>query len=466
MFFMFRQLNQTKKIPTSLLKKYDFNGPRYTSYPTANNLKDLPSNQVLDSIFRSVENQNKHKIYDLYIHIPFCRSLCYYCGCNKIITRHSFVATEYLAYLSKEWDLYKEISSNRIKVNSIHLGGGTPTFLNDEQLSFLHNIYLKDLVSEDAEQSIEVDPRTVDEARLRHIKSLGFNRISFGIQDLDTKVQISINREQNYRQILDLIIISRMLDFKSINVDLIYGLPNQTLATFESTLNKIIDLRPDRIALYSYAHMPSLFKSQKLMDENSIPSAEVKISMFQDAIKLFTMSGYNYIGMDHFALPDDELSIAKKQGRLHRNFQGYTTNLYETIGLGISSISQYHSHYLQNTKYIPDYYKAIDDKRLPIQKGISLNMDDLIRRAIIVDIMSHGFIVKRVYEDAFQIDFDIYFRDELFRLIDFERDGLLRIADDEITITDLGWFFIRPIAMIFDQYLHVDRQKEQFSKVI
>jgi oxygen-independent coproporphyrinogen-3 oxidase len=200
-----------------------------------------------------------------------------------------------------------------------------------------------------------VDPRTVDEARLRHIKSLGFNRISFGIQDLDTKVQISINREQNYRQILDLIIISRMLGFKSINVDLIYGLPNQTLATFVSTLNKIIDLRPDRIALYSYAHMPSLFKSQILMDENSIPNAEVKIIMFQDAIKLFIMSGYDYIGMDHFALPDDELSIAKKQGKLHRNFQGYTTNLYETIGLGISSISQYQSHYLQNTKHIPDY---------------------------------------------------------------------------------------------------------------
>jgi oxygen-independent coproporphyrinogen III oxidase len=453
-------------VPQYLVVKYNYNGPRYTSYPTANEFKHICNTKFMESQLKGINSSNKLRKFGLYIHIPFCSSLCYYCACNKIITKNSTIASKYISYLKKEWKLYNTYLDSNIRLTNVHLGGGSPTFLTDDQLSEIHSIYSGHLISNHSEQSIEIDPRTVNEGRLIKIKTLGFSRISFGVQDLDPTVQKSINRQQSYHEILEIISIARSLSFKSINVDLIYGLPNQTLKSFERTLQKIVKLRPDRLSLYGYAHLPEIYKSQKIINENTLPSAEEKIQLLREAINTFCSYGYEYIGMDHFSLPNDELSTAKKTGILNRNFQGYTTSHEDIIGLGVSSISQYKTFYVQNEKHLIDYYNRLDINMFPIKKGHALSYDDKIRRAVIMNIMCHGKVYIDAYEQTFQINFYKYFALEIKNLKSFSDNNLIVISDKYIEVSKIGWFFIRPIAMVFDQYLRDKNKIMKFSKVV
>ncbi|MBT4571425.1 MAG: oxygen-independent coproporphyrinogen III oxidase [Nitrosomonadales bacterium] len=454
-------------IEKEILNKYEVKGPRYTSYPTINNFNDVLGNEnkSLTKMLKFFGHIKAQKPISLYVHIPFCDSLCYYCACNKIITKNKSHADIYLDYIQKEWELYKNIFHSEIEINSLHLGGGTPTFLTNEQLRKLISIFNPHSTSQKIERSIEIDPRTVNKERLRLIRDLGFNRISFGVQDLDISVQRVVNREQSYEEICSLISAAKKEKFHSINIDLIYGLPLQTKKSFSTTLKKIIGLKPDRIALYSYAHLPKIFKSQRSIESDGIPSSNEKISMLENAIDYFNDAGYEYIGMDHFALPHDEISMAKKQGRLFRNFQGYTLHNDNIVGLGASSISQYDSYYYQNEKNIKSYYSSIDNNKVPITKLFSLNKDDLLRREVIMKLMCQGFIDFKELENIYNIYFHQYFNYELKLLDEFQKDKLVKASKDSITITKKGWYFIRSIAMVFDSYLRSSQDLSRFSKV-
>ena len=458
------------RIEKKLLNKYELKGPRYTSYPTINNFNDIDDiddndKKSLINMFTFFSRIKTQQPISLYVHIPFCSSLCYYCACNKIITQDNNQADIYLEYIQKEWDLYKNMFRSEIEINSLHFGGGSPTFLTDKQLKKLISIFDDHSTSKDMERSIEIDPRTIDKDRLRLIRRLGFNRISFGVQDTDISVQKAVNREQSYEEIFNLVASAKREKFRSINVDLIYGLPLQTKETFSITLKKIIELRPDRIALYSYAHLPKIFKSQRSIESSGIPSSKEKISMLDSAIDSFSLAGYEYIGMDHFALPHDAISMAKKQGRLYRNFQGYTLHNDNIVGLGVSSISQYDRYYYQNTKKIKSYYASIDDNKLPIKKLFSLSKDDLLRRVVIMKLMCQGFIDIKDLENIYNIYFYQYFNYELKLLSELEKDGLVIVLKCSIFVTQKGWYFVRSIAMVFDSYLRSPQGLGSFSKV-
>lgn len=460
-------------ITPEMLQKYDVAGPRYTSYPTADRFVEAFTENAYQQALEQRRMGGANLPLSIYVHIPFCESLCFFCACNKIVTKHHERSAEYLTYLRREIALHlehlapKDIYKAQM-ISQLHLGGGSPTFFSDEELSELVAMLKESFIfAEGGEYSIEVDPRTVDEARLAHLASLGFNRLSFGVQDFDPEVQKAVHRIQPESQVFSLVRAARRLGFKSVNVDLIYGLPKQSSTTFARTLAQVVSLRPDRVALYAYAHLPERFKPQRRIDTYALPEAADKIAMLSNAISTLMGAGYVYVGMDHFALPDDDLAVAKRQGRLHRNFQGYSTQPdCDLISLGVSAIGRVGNTYSQNAKTIEEYYDALKQNRLPIVRGLALSRDDLVRRAVIMAIMCQGELQFEAIELAYMIDFKSYFANELTMLKEQEATGMLELDDEGLQVTDTGWFFVRAIAMIFDRYLQTDRNRARFSKII
>ncbi|HMW63830.1 MAG TPA: oxygen-independent coproporphyrinogen III oxidase, partial [Accumulibacter sp.] len=405
----------------------------------------------------------------LYFHIPFCNTICYYCACNKIITKDHGRSAKYLRYLAKELALQSSfLEGGDHEVAQLHWGGGTPTFLSHgemRQLMAATHRHFK--LIEGGEYSIEVDPRKVDRATVELLGELGFNRMSIGVQDFDAAVQQAVNRVQSEEETLAVIDAARANRFKSISIDLIYGLPKQTLHGFGRTLERIIAADPDRVSIYNYAHLPSLFKPQRRILEGDMPSPDARLQILALAIARMTEAGYVYIGMDHFAKPDDELAIAQRQGRLHRNFQGYSTHSdCDLLAFGISSISKVGPTYSQNVKTLDEYYDLLDSASLPVYRGIELNADDLLRRSIIQSLMCHFELSIESIEIAHLIDFAKYFATELDDLQELVAAGLVRIDDKWISVLPRGRMLVRAISMVFDRYLRADRQRTRYSKVI
>lgn len=457
-------------ITPELLSRFDVPGPRYTSYPTADRF--VEAFDQADHIQALTGRQNgtfgKPSALSLYVHIPFCESLCYYCACNKIITKHKERSAQYLTYLSKELDLHTRHLGRGQAVSQLHLGGGTPTFMSDDELRQLMAMLRAHFsFVPGGEYSVEVDPRTVDEGRLAVLAELGFNRLSFGVQDFDSAVQKAIHRIQPAEQVFKLVQASRRLGFESVNVDLIYGLPLQTPESFERTLSQVQQLRPDRIALYAYAHLPERFKPQRRIHAEDLPAGGQKVAMLARSIDALTDAGYVYIGMDHFALPDDALAVAKRQGRLHRNFQGYSTQAdCDLIALGVSSIGRMGSTYSQNAKTMEEYCDLLDQGLFPVVRGLALTRDDLIRRTVIMALMCQGHLQFEAINLAWLIDFKTVFAQELKLLQDMQEQGLVKLTDGGIQVTATGWFFVRGVAMVFDRYVQADRNRNRFSKII
>jgi oxygen-independent coproporphyrinogen-3 oxidase len=457
-------------ITPELLSRFDVPGPRYTSYPTADRF--VEAFDQADHIQALTQRQNgtfgKPSALSLYVHIPFCESLCYYCACNKIITKHKERSAQYLTYLSKELDLHTRHLGRGQAVSQLHLGGGTPTFMSDDELRQLMAMLRAHFsFVPGGEYSVEVDPRTVDEGRLAVLAELGFNRLSFGVQDFDSAVQKAIHRIQPAEQVFKLVQASRCLGFESVNVDLIYGLPLQTPESFERTLSQVQQLRPDRIALYAYAHLPERFKPQRRIHAEDLPAGGQKVAMLARSIDALTDAGYVYIGMDHFALPEDALAVAKRQGRLHRNFQGYSTQAdCDLIALGVSSIGRMGSTYSQNAKTMEEYCDLLDQGLFPVVRGLALTRDDLIRRTVIMALMCQGHLQFEAINLAWLIDFKTVFAQELKLLQDMQEQGLVKLTDGGIQVTATGWFFVRGVAMVFDRYVQADRNRNRFSKII
>ena len=457
-------------ITTELLSKFDVPGPRYTSYPTADRFVEAFGEadylQALDQ--RRSGPAAMRLPLSLYVHIPFCESLCYYCACNKIITKHHDRSAPYLRYLSKEVDLHVQHIGTGQTVSQLHLGGGTPTFFSDDELGDLMSMLRRNFsLVPGGEYSIEVDPRTVDEDRLGTLARLGFNRLSFGVQDFDPLVQKAVHRIQPAEKVFALVEAARRIGFESINVDLIYGLPKQTPESFDRTLAQVAELRPDRIALYAYAHLPERFKAQRRIITVDLPGASNKVAMLARSLAAFEQAGYVYIGMDHFALPNDALAVAKRQGRLHRNFQGYSTQPdCDLIGLGVSAIGKVGATYSQNAKTIEEYQDLLDQGHLPVVRGLAVSRDDLLRRAVIMALMCQGEVLFESIELAHLIDFKSYFAAELERLRTMQNEGLVQLSDSAVQVTPMGWFFVRGVAMVFDKYLQADRTRARFSKII
>ncbi|MES2355858.1 MAG: oxygen-independent coproporphyrinogen III oxidase [Pseudomonadota bacterium] len=452
----------------NLVRKYDRNGPRYTSYPTADRFIEAYDGDAVRQSLAAREIGGQLRPLSLYVHIPFCNTICYYCACNKVVTKNYSQATRYLQYLEQEISMYSETVANGALVEKIHLGGGTPTFLSVAEMQQLMRMLERHFTfSAACEYAIEVDPRTVDDDKIESLGKLGFNRMSIGVQDFDPDVQQAVNRVQSQEQTFAVLDKARSVGFRSINIDLIYGLPKQTAEAFNRTLDLIIAAAPDRIALYSYAHLPQRFKPQRRINESDLPSSESKLQIMSLAVQRLTDAGYSYIGMDHFAKPDDELSMAQRQGRLHRNFQGYSSHAEsDLLAFGVSAIGAIGPAYHQNHRTIDDYYDSLDRGQLPVMRGIELNADDLLRRAVIWSLMCNFDVSIEAIEVTYLIDFAEYFSDELEALKDFEQDGLVRFEDDMIIITEAGRFLVRNICMVFDRYLRLREQRAQYSKVI
>ena len=460
----------TLVINPELLKRYDVSGPRYTSYPTADRFVEAFGEADYLQALEQRRDGVGTKAYplSLYVHIPFCESLCYYCACNKIITKHHERGAEYLRYLEREVDLNIAHLGQGQVVSQLHLGGGSPTFLSDAELTQLMTMLRRNFqFAPGGEYSVEIDPRTVTRDRLAHLAAQGFNRLSFGVQDFEPAVQKAVHRIQPAEQVFDLAAAARELGFESINADLIYGLPMQTPETFERTLEQITQLRPDRIALYAYAHLPERFKPQRRIHTQDLPPAASKLVMLSSAMRVLTQAGYVYVGMDHFALPNDALAVAKRQGRLHRNFQGYSTQPdCDLIALGVSSIGRVGPTFSQNVKTLDEYYDLLNQGRLPVARGMALSRDDLVRRTVIMALMCQGSVLFESVELSHLIDFKQYFATELETMASMQEQGLLTTDDTGIHVTELGWFFVRGVAMVFDKYLQADKNRARFSKII
>jgi oxygen-independent coproporphyrinogen-3 oxidase len=457
-------------VSEDLLRRFDVSGPRYTSYPTADRFVEAFSDEDYIQALKLRRSGAAAMTLplSLYVHIPFCESLCYYCACNKIITKHHDRAAPYLRYLSREVDLHIEHLGVGQTVTQLHLGGGTPTFLSDDELRELMAMLRRSFtLAPGGEYSIEVDPRTIDASRLDTLAELGFNRLSFGVQDFDPEVQKAVHRVQPAEQVFSLVEAARERGFDSINVDLIYGLPRQSPESFDRTLAQVTKLRPDRIALYAYAHLPERFKPQRRINTVELPGGSAKVAMLARSMAAFMEAGYVYVGMDHFALPTDALAVAKRQGRLHRNFQGYSTQPdCDLIGLGVSSIGRIGATYSQNAKTLEEYYDYLDQGHFPVVRGLALSRDDLVRRAVIMSLMCQGQVLFESIELAYLIKFRDYFAPEIEALQKLADQGLVTLDDDEIHVTPMGWFFVRAVAMVCDRYLQTDRTRARFSKII
>jgi oxygen-independent coproporphyrinogen III oxidase len=455
-------------ISDDLLRRFDIPGPRYTSYPTADRFVEAFTEQDYVQALEQRKVGSMALPLSLYVHIPFCESVCYYCACNKVITKHHGRAAEYLRYLALEVELQVAHVGLGQNVSQLHLGGGTPTFLSDAELEDLMSMLRSHFtLVPGGEYSVEVDPRTVTEERLRTLARLGFNRLSFGVQDFDPTVQKAVHRIQPVEQVFALVAAARRIGFESINVDLIYGLPLQTPESFARTLAQVNELRPDRIALYAYAHLPSRFKPQRRIIAAELPSASAKLSMLSASLDALQDAGYVYVGMDHFALPTDALAVAKRQGRLHRNFQGYSTQPdCDLIALGVSAIGRIGATYSQNAKTLEEYRDMLDQGRLPIVRGLALTRDDLLRRAVIMSLMCQGELQFESIELGHLIDFRQHFARELEVLEGLAEHGLVRLEPTGVQVTEAGWYLVRAIAMVFDKNLQVDMDRARFSKII
>jgi oxygen-independent coproporphyrinogen-3 oxidase len=461
---------EREPISAELLRRFDVSGPRYTSYPTADRFVEAFTDEDYGQALRQRRAgvAGPARPLSLYIHIPFCESLCYYCACNKIITKHHDRAEPYLRYLSREVDLHTAQLGIGQAVTQLHLGGGTPTFLTDDELRELMAMLRRNFtLAPGGEYAIEVDPRTVDVKRLDALAEMGFNRLSFGVQDFDATVQKAVHRVQPAEQVFALMAAARQRGFESINVDLIYGLPQQSPESFDRTLALITQLRPDRIALYAYAHLPERFKPQRRINTIELPGAASKVTMMSRSMTALLAAGYVYVGMDHFALPNDSLAVAKRQGRLHRNFQGYSTQPdCDLIGLGVSSIGRIGATYSQNAKTLEDYYDSLDHGRFPVVRGLALSRDDLVRRAVIMALMCQGHVLYESIELAYLMEFQSYFATEMTALQSLQDQGLVTLDATGIQVTADGWFFVRAVAMVFDRYLQTDRTRAKFSRII
>jgi oxygen-independent coproporphyrinogen-3 oxidase len=451
----------------NILNKYNTTGPRYTSYPTALAFNTDFNERDFSHSVQQADGGKDEPTLSLYFHIPFCHSLCYYCGCNKIVTRNQDKVKQYLDYLKKEIRIRANKFTSFV-VNNIHFGGGTPSFLSAEQLDDLLTEIRKHFVfAEKVEQSIEIDPRQINLTYVDELYNLGFNRLSIGVQDINKSVQEKINRVQSTSFIRDLITRAKKVGFTSVNIDLIYGLPGQDQEKLTNTLVEVKRMDPDRISLFSYAHMPSLFPAQRKIKEKWMPTSETKFALFRQSINTLCNLGYDFIGMDHFAKKTDVLSIAAKEHRLSRNFQGYTTDQSDCLlGLGVSSISNLGTAYAQNVKKLSDYYKALDGHQSILEKGINLTNEDVIHRAIINQLMCNFYVDKKAFEAKFSIQFDTFFAKHLKLLSGFEKDNLITNNDTSITIHSSGRLLVRNICMSFDQYLGTQAHQLRYSRVI
>ncbi|MFY0640320.1 MAG: oxygen-independent coproporphyrinogen III oxidase [Bermanella sp.] len=451
-----------------LIKRHDKSGPRYTSYPTA--VQFLPGFDLEQYQQARLSSHKQEEGLSLYVHIPFCAHVCYYCACNKVITKRREKAEPYLEALFKEIEIRAQGYNDKRSIDQLHFGGGTPTFLNNEQMSSLMNKLAEHFnlsQSQDRDFSIEIDPRELEEDTLAHLKSIGFNRVSLGVQDVDPAVQKAVNRVQPLEMTKATLDQARELDFKSINIDLIYGLPLQNRAGFQKTLQHIIDLSPDRISVFNYAHLPERFMPQRRIQTEDLPNPETKLGMLQDSIQMLTQAGYIYIGMDHFAKPNDSLAQAQQAGKLHRNFQGYTTHPdCDLVALGVSSISQIGHSYMQNSADIEVYQSQLEQGVLPINKGLTLTDEDELRQAVIKQLICHFNLSFSDIEQRFNINPKTHFAKELDNLQRFEEDGLLSVSSQGIQVHDKGILLIRSICMVFDEYLTRPDQGIRYSKVI
>lgn len=448
------------ELDSRLLQRLDKSGPRYTSYPTADRFNERFNPEDYELALKSrAEGVAAGLVVaplSVYVHVPFCESVCYYCACNKIVTRDHTRAAKYLDALELEVDLHLRAWGQPQQASQLHLGGGTPTFLSDPEITRLMAILRRAVeFAPNAEMSVEVDPRTVTPQRLANLAEVGFNRISFGVQDFDEQVQAAVHRLQPFESVQGLMESARSLGYGSVNMDLIYGLPKQTPESFAKTLGQVAQLRPDRIALYGYAHMPERFKPQRRILTPELPTSVQRISMLEQAINRFRAEGYDYIGMDHFALPADSLAVAKRQGKLQRNFQGYSTQPdCDIVALGVSAIGRVGNSYSQNAKTLDQYLAALQRGRFPTEKGLWLSGDDLIRRTVVMALMCQGRLDFELIEKTCGITVADYFKPELARLQAMQEEGMLTIGPRAVQLTPLGWHFVRSIAMVFDRYLH------------
>jgi oxygen-independent coproporphyrinogen-3 oxidase len=455
-------------IDLDLVRRFDTNGPRYTSYPTADRFNESFTAENFAHAMKSRAIGALRQPLSLYVHLPFCNTICFYCGCNKVVTRDKSRGTRYIDYLKKEIDLQVALLGPDRRVSAMHWGGGTPTFLPEHELRQVAEMFAQafDFVPQ-AERAIEIDPRSCDAGTMRALASLGFNRASFGIQDFDPDVQKAVNRIQPLDMTGDVIQAARDNGFKSINVDLIYGLPKQSVPTFTKTVESVLRLRPDRIALYSYAHLPARFKPQRRIVDADLPSASEKLAIMARAIELFNAAGYVYIGMDHFALPDDELARAQRRGTLIRNFQGYAVGPdTDLLAFGVSAIAKVGATYSQNAKDLVSYYQTLEEGKLPIVRGIELTADDIVRRSVITTLMCQFMLSMSAVETSHLVDFHEYFAPELERLREFVELGLVEIEDEWIVVTPRGRFFVRAIASVFDKYLRANTARGTYSRII
>ena len=460
-------MKQTVTFDLDLIKRYDTAGPRYTSYPTAVEFDEAFSR---DSYQQQVDISNQRGgPLSLYFHLPFCDTVCFYCACNKIITKNRKHAEPYLANLHTEIALQAALFDSHRVVTQLHWGGGTPTFISHDQMRELmavtrQHFNLADDIN--GEFSIEIDPREANRETIAVLREIGFNRISLGVQDFNPVVQKAVNRIQSEAETIEVIDAARAEGFRSVSIDLIYGLPHQTPDTFAETLDKIIAVSPDRISVFNYAHMPKRFKVQRQMNDKDMPAPAVKLAILQSTIEKLTQAGYVYIGMDHFAKPDDELAIAQRQNKLYRNFQGYATHAEcDLIGLGITSIGSVGDSYSQNRRTLAEYAESLDKNKLPVFRGITLNADDKIRRVVITKLICHFELDIEAVSAELKINFADYFKDVYPQLDQFSKDGLLTYDDKKIIVLPAGHLLIRNICMAFDFYIQ-QKAGGNFSKVI
>jgi len=461
-------MEQQLVFDAELLARYDVSGPRYTSYPTAPQFSENFDEQAYRNSIAESNGDFLARPLSIYIHIPFCNTVCYYCGCNKIVTKDRSKAIDYLSHLHQEIAMQATMFDGDRTVNQIHLGGGTPSFINNSSLAALMNeLHVHFPVAGDdvGEYSIEIDPREVDAGSIEMLRDIGFNRLSIGVQDLDKSVQEAVNRVQSERETFNAIDAARANNFRSISVDLMYGLPNQSVESFKRTLDRVISVLPDRLSLFNYAHMPDLFKPQRRINEADLPSAITKLEILKQSSEQLQQAGYVYIGMDHFARPDDELAVAQREGKLQRNFQGYSTHAdCDLLALGVTAIGQTRNSFSQNYRDIDGYYAAIDAGHLPVFRGMTLSKDDRVRARVIQELICHFRLDFELISQRFDINFKDYFSKELLQLQTMEQDGLLQIKANSIEVLPVGRLLIRNICMMFDAYLQ--NSSQQFSKVI
>jgi oxygen-independent coproporphyrinogen-3 oxidase len=463
-------MSQAPLFQEDLINRYDKPGPRYTSYPPATEFHDRISESDYREWARQSNEEPIPKPLSLYFHIPFCSSICYYCACNKIITKKKERAEPYLQDLYREIEIQARLFDTDREVRQLHWGGGTPGFLSQQQSQQLMEKiarHFKLRPEADTDYSIELDPRVIEKGGIPHLRILGFNRISLGVQDLDEKVQKAVNRIQSLETTSAVIDDARRHGMRSVNLDLIYGLPHQTLESFSKTLDRIIDLNPDRIALYNYAHLPHRFPPQRRIQAEDLPDAAEKLEILHSAIDKLCAAGYEYIGMDHFARPDDELAIAQRNGSLHRNFQGYSAHAQcDSIGFGVSAISHVNDNFSQNTTSLESYHESLDKEQLPVIRGFQSGQDDLLRREIIQSLVCHFHLDTARIAQRWGIDFDAHFANELQDLREMELDGLVKVTENQVIVREAGRLLVRNICMIFDRYQRNGDLSGSFSRTV